>query len=461
MRGPTHLTLGIASALAIIRPTTVPGIITAITAGGLGGWIVDIDIRQSLIKRKYGFDYEDEDDDDDETRIRIKRTDVFDAIIDALFIAAFIAVDYIVGGGMCEYIKTHWGSRAQIGLIAFFALVLLGFLAGKKNPFNRGHRRFTHSIMAMLLFTAALNAFCAPAAFPFMIGYFSHIVADLFNKKGEQILWPIPWRPCFNLCYSDKKANDILFRICVIADFIEAGTLFALALMYSGGQSDFVYKFQTARIFGLNTLQLYLIFINLISFIGMQVIRRDYESGYYDNYDMTDEFDEDVRKSRQEFSTWLVDLLVFLGGGIGMLLAFIFGKQYPSGYNGTWWSFLEASLLFWFVVYSYVVNPFGWTISAIDWASPSHRMFYGYLIIINVISALSFFIFRHKYPDEYSTTHTFLIFMGMIGGAFGGMLTVLLTFRNKRTFNYAITGFPLIILGQIVFSLYMMIVQVF
>ena len=74
MRGRTHFVLGMASALVVTLPHTVPGVITAMTGGAIGGWIVDIDIKNRDIERS-------ED---------AEKESIFDAIIDLLFILAFI-----------------------------------------------------------------------------------------------------------------------------------------------------------------------------------------------------------------------------------------------------------------------------------------------------------------------------------------------------------------------------------
>jgi hypothetical protein len=87
MLGSTHFALGIASALIITHPTTVPGIIAAATGGSLGGWIVDLDMRNR----------------------EMTATRIYDGIIDMLFIGAFFMVDFLVGNGMSQYIKTNWG----------------------------------------------------------------------------------------------------------------------------------------------------------------------------------------------------------------------------------------------------------------------------------------------------------------------------------------------------------------
>ena len=86
MLGKTHFVLGMASALAITRPQTVPGVITAMTAGAIGGWIVDFDMRNRNIEQS------------EEARLE----NVYDAVIDSLFIFAFILLDFLIGKGMCK-----------------------------------------------------------------------------------------------------------------------------------------------------------------------------------------------------------------------------------------------------------------------------------------------------------------------------------------------------------------------
>lgn len=51
MLGKTHFVLGMASALVITQPQTIPGVITSMIGGAIGGWIVDIDIKNRDIKR--------------------------------------------------------------------------------------------------------------------------------------------------------------------------------------------------------------------------------------------------------------------------------------------------------------------------------------------------------------------------------------------------------------------------
>ncbi len=93
MLGKTHITVGIASALLVTHPETVPGVVAAITGGGLGGWIVDIDCKSKDIEKD------------------IDREKFIDIIIEGLFIGAFIVLDFFVGNGMCQYV---WDNRGGL-----------------------------------------------------------------------------------------------------------------------------------------------------------------------------------------------------------------------------------------------------------------------------------------------------------------------------------------------------------
>lgn len=49
MLGKTHIATGIAASLVIMHPDTLTGIIAATVGGMLGGWICDLDCRDSEI----------------------------------------------------------------------------------------------------------------------------------------------------------------------------------------------------------------------------------------------------------------------------------------------------------------------------------------------------------------------------------------------------------------------------
>lgn len=86
-----------------------------------------------------------------------------------------------------------------------------------------GHRGFTHSLLAIiagiLLFTL-----CQPAqitipldAFHAMIiGYLSHIVADMLTPSGVPLLWPWRWRVRIPIL-SSTKGNQLERLVCIAA----------------------------------------------------------------------------------------------------------------------------------------------------------------------------------------------------------------------------------------------------
>ena len=89
---------------------------------------------------------------------------------------------------------------------------------------------------------------------------------------------------------------------------------------------------------GINSLQLYLVFINLVTFLGFQRSWR---------LRGREESEDKAVRIIVEFETWFLDFLVFIGGGIGMLIALVIHSAYPSGYNGNWWAFCYSSILLW------------------------------------------------------------------------------------------------------------------
>ena len=414
----THIAIGMSSALAITHPTTVSGVATALIGGSLGGWIVDIDCKNTDVDRE----------------------DVYDAIIDVLFIGTFIVLDYFVGNGMCQYISENLGIRLLAVTICFIGLMIIGF--------KTTHRSFTHSFLGWLLYGMIMFILCRPIAIPFMAGYLSHIIVDLFNKKGEQLFFPLKTRFCFRLCDSDGTANKTLFWIAFILGVILGAFFLSQAMISAWDSSAFINKVLATKLLGLNALQIYLIFINIITFLGFQ---RSWKLKDREQLSKTDK----AVKVQSEFETWLIDILVFLGGGVGMLFSLIIHLQYPAAYNGNWWCFCYSSILLWGTVYCYVCNPFGYNLKSINWLSLQHIPLLMYVIAINTISALLTYFFRKKHLNEYRVEHTLLLLIGAFGGTIGGFISTIVVHRD-RSFNYEVIGFPIMLISQIIFTMYMM-----
>lgn len=443
MLGKTHFVLGMASALVITRPQTVPGVITAMTAGAIGGWIVDFDMRNR-----------NNDEQSEEARLE----NVYDAVIDGLFIVAFILLDFFIGKGMCQYVIENWGVRTWGSLIGLLILLIFGLYSK--------HRTFTHSFLALALFSGLVYLFCRPATIPFAIGYASHLISDLFNYLGLQLFYPLKWRPCLKVCKSDKTTNHILFWISLVIDVLFGAFLFASGMNgIDQSSSNFISYITEKRLFEVsfhfNFVQAYLIFVNILTFLGFQANQYQYQVDQGNAYYRGVEYDEDDYETPgTRFQTWLLNLFTFLGGGIGMLVSLVISRERPAGYSGIWWSFCYTSILFWFTIYCYLCNPFGFEIGRVQWLSTKHLPLLLYLIGINAISVLFLFLIRKRRFNDYDLKHTVVFMFGALGGTLGAIPTVFLINREGK-YYYVIAGFSIMMISQIVFIMYMMAAGVF
>lgn len=425
MLGRTHFVLGMASALIVIQPQTVPEVIGAMAGGAIGGWIADVDIKNRNVERS----------------AETKREIVYDTIIESLFLLAFIVVDYFTGKGMCQYVIDNWGLSVWGGLLGLTTLSVVGLFTK--------HRTFTHSFLAMALFSGMMFLFCQPVMIPFLIGYASHLVSDFFNKQGIQLFFPLRWKPCLRMCLSDKKANRYLFWICLTIDILLGAYLFSKGMLNANPALGFIPFISSKRLLGLNIFQIYLIFVNMITFIGFE---RSYRFAVQHN--------DDYETPESRFSTWLLNIFAFLGGGVGMLLSFIIHIQIPSAYNGNWWAFCYTSILFWFTIYCYFCDPFGLELNEIIWLSTKHIPFYIYILIINSFTALVIYKIRNRRFKETDIKHTLILLLGALGGTAGAIPMVFLI-KRKGKYYYVVMGFFIMMLSQIVFFMYMMAAGVF
>ena len=197
MLGPTHVAVGVASALVLTHPTAIPGVMIAAAGGAAGGWISDIDCR--------------------EPRLHDVLADTIKAVI---VCAAALAADNWIGNGLCAYLRAHWGTQNILGLAGFLACCLFGI--------TTHHRSFTHSIPGAFLMIKTVSMFCQPLALPFGIGLVSHILLDLTNHKGIQLFWPFKKRFCLDLFDADGIVNTMIGRA---ASAIAAGTALFLLLL--------------------------------------------------------------------------------------------------------------------------------------------------------------------------------------------------------------------------------------
>ena len=186
MMSKTHLTIGMASSLAVFSPETAPACCLAIIGGALGGVTSDIDI----VKHDY-------------------KHDALLGQIYALFITIVVLIcDCFFDLGVCSSIINGNKKMELAGVIIFLGLYIAGYVSK--------HRTFTHSLLAMILFSIAISCICIDLGPYYLIGFFSHLVLDSLNKKEISILWPKKKGICFKCCNAMSGANTALMYIGLI-----------------------------------------------------------------------------------------------------------------------------------------------------------------------------------------------------------------------------------------------------
>jgi inner membrane protein len=59
----------------------------------------------------------------------------------------------------------------------------------------------------------------------FAVGYASHLIIDLLNRKREKILWPMKKGYSFNLCSSKGYVNKLMMAAGIFISAIYISTL--------------------------------------------------------------------------------------------------------------------------------------------------------------------------------------------------------------------------------------------
>ncbi len=180
MMGKTHLFMGITAAAVLTRPNTTGGCLAALMGGAVGGVLSDIDVKPGKGSR-----------------------DAPDARMLAVGICALVlALDHLTGSGIVAELRACGRERLYLGVGLLCVLCLVGYF--------QPHREFTHSVLALALFSGAVGLFSPTLQPAFAAGFLSHILMDLLNKKSVRLLFPVGMGFCLKLCYADKGANRVL-----------------------------------------------------------------------------------------------------------------------------------------------------------------------------------------------------------------------------------------------------------
>lgn len=195
MLGKTHVAVGVAAALALVRPTTISECLCAVAGGALGAWICDIDVR-------------------DDGRSH----DVWQGFVLAAGLTALaIAYDTYRGGDALAYVVSHLGVVTVAGIVLLLAFCVLGA--------HTRHRSFTHSVVGLVVASLSIGAICLPLAPGFAVGFLSHIALDMLNYQRVRVLYPFGRGFALGICRSSSASVN---RALLVGSSIVATALFAL-----------------------------------------------------------------------------------------------------------------------------------------------------------------------------------------------------------------------------------------
>lgn len=173
----------------------------------------------------------------------------------------------------------------------------------------------------------------------------------------------------------------------------------------------------------------YLIFINIISFFFALV-------------------DKKFNKKTKIFA-YLTRLSCFLGGSLGLFLFIILFDRKSNKANMMNRVFALSIFVIQVVILIFIKN---YKLEDIDFRiwniNPSKILIY-YFIIINLFTFLTFGLDKYfAIKNKNRIRIVFLIFLAIIGGSVGGLLSMFI-FNHKTRVDYFIYGLPLIILMQV------------
>ena len=187
MTGKTHLVFGLALALAALEPRGVPAVCGAVAGAAIGSVIADIDMQAA--------------------GNRAERKVILPAAL-GVTVLAFI-VDAFLGGALRDTLIAQADALDFVCLALFLGACLAGAIAG--------HRSFMHSLTALGLLGGLCALFAPPLAPAFAIGYGSHLLLDLTNKKGLPLLFPFKRRQCLKWFKSDGIADKLTLGLSAAA----------------------------------------------------------------------------------------------------------------------------------------------------------------------------------------------------------------------------------------------------
>lgn len=192
MLGKTHATIGVVAGLAIMQPHDVPTLVIGGTVAAVGALYPDLDAEHSMAQQG------------------IKKIIELVATVVAIGLGVFwVTARHQIDIQMQLPSITNVGPLNVIGGILLLAFGIFG-------TFQK-HRTVMHSFLAMIAATFFAWMFAGWYGIYFGIGYASHLILDMLNFQGIQLLYPLKKKVSLKLCKSNGTVNTALFILGIIA----------------------------------------------------------------------------------------------------------------------------------------------------------------------------------------------------------------------------------------------------
>lgn len=161
MKGITHIAVGTAAAVTILKPDNIKESLVGLSLAIVGSLISDIDCETSTA-----------------SMVAIKVFNVLTTML--LFIG--VSLYYLNMSFSIESIKNIL-SYEQLQLVSALLIFILFIIIGM---FTR-HRTFTHSVEGILIYSGCIFSIFGKNGCYFIIGMVLHIGVDIFNMKPVKI----------------------------------------------------------------------------------------------------------------------------------------------------------------------------------------------------------------------------------------------------------------------------------
>lgn len=183
MEKKTHVMCANLVSICMMKPNSICDLLITCGCATLGGLVPDVDLKDSTSDKLFD-------------RLMISLITI---VVMSFFIRYFFDIDLYCKIKECSEIFNY--------LISICLFIVMAYLGSKSS-----HRSFTHSILGLFVYSGILSyGFDDNVIVPYVVSHSSHIVLDLFNKKGVALFYPSKYRLCFGIFESNGKVNRFLF----------------------------------------------------------------------------------------------------------------------------------------------------------------------------------------------------------------------------------------------------------